>query len=62
MPRMVSLQIMIKQTVCVAKEGGRETKKTGIGDILVDYCHDWKCFQDYFKIHEIICIGVSLIT
>ena len=53
---------MIKQTVCVAKEGGRETKKTGIGDILVDYCHDWKCFQDYFKIHEIICIGVSLIT
>ena len=62
MPRMVSLQRMIKQTVCVAKVGDRETKKTGIGDILVDYCHALKCFQDYFKINEIVCRGASIIT
>ena len=49
MPRMVSLQRMIKETVCVAKEGDRETKKTGIDDILVDYCHDWKCFQELWN-------------
>ena len=32
--------------VCVAKVGDRETMKTGIDDILVDYCHALNCFQE----------------
>ena len=62
MPRMVSLQIMILPTVYFAEEEDKETKKTGSDDILVDYFHDWKCFQDYFQIPEIVCMGVSPIT